>query len=98
MARHNPGKFDAGERLPNVRAVIYWAVLTWLSSCVSVVAFLFAHNWAAAIVAVNACLLAAAYWLACDRWVNWRALAEAYASELVNMAARHRTEEPPEYD
>lgn len=66
-----------GDGVPNVRGVVGWVLLTWLSSVVGVVLLLFAGNWPAALYAVNASICAAGWFLSSARWAELRALLEA---------------------
>jgi hypothetical protein len=85
------------ERLPNVRAVILWSLFTWAAAVVGCVAAIWSHNWVAVAFAINAASLAAAHWLACERWVEWRALAETYVTELIAQAGHTREPRDDDY-
>jgi len=70
------------ERTPSPIRVISWCVITWISAVIGVVLAITAGNWVAFLYALNTAFLAAGWWLACQRWAEWKALAMSAIKEL----------------
>lgn len=70
------------ERTPNPTRVILWCIITWLSAVIGVALAVTAGNWVAFLYALNSAFLAAGWWLACQRWAEYKALALSALKEL----------------